>query len=81
MLASLVLLENVNVSELDVWWEDAGAENDSLWVPKHDEGDADVSFLTAHSNIHDITHLSHSPVGKETSKMQGKKKRGKHDEG
>jgi hypothetical protein len=51
--------------------EDTGAQNDSSqW---YDEGDADVSFLTAHSNIHDITHLSHSPVGKETSKMQGKK--------
>jgi hypothetical protein len=49
-------------------------------VPVYDEGDADVSFLTAHSNIHDITHLSHSPVGKNVEDARGKKETA-HDEG
>lgn len=53
-------------------------ENDPSHVPVYDEVDADVSFLTAHSNIHDSTHSSQSPVDKprkETSKVQGTKRR------
>jgi hypothetical protein len=79
MLASLSLLEKRLMSRnLMGGGGIPEPDSDSSQVPVYDEGDADVSFLTAHSNIHDITHSSQSPVDKprnETSKVQGKKRR------
>jgi hypothetical protein len=76
MLASLVLLEKRLMSRnLMTGGGILEAENDSSQEPVYDEADADVSFLTAHSNIHDITHSPVDKPGKETSKMQGKKRR------
>jgi hypothetical protein len=79
MLASLDLLEKRLMSRnLKVGGGIPEPENDSFQVPVYDEGDADVSFLTAHSNIHDITHSSQSPIDKprnEAWKVQGKKRR------
>jgi hypothetical protein len=54
-------------------------DNEPTQVPVYDEGDADVSFLTAHSNIHDITHSSQSPVdrkGDQKSKEKLNKENG-----
>jgi hypothetical protein len=77
LLASLGLFEERLVSRNLM---DIGGipepERDSQ-LPVYDEGDADVSFQTAHSNIHDITHSSVSPVGKprKEAKVEAKSSR------
>lgn len=81
LLAALALFERRLVSRdfgegFDATKE-AARELD-LQVPVSDETDADLSFRTAHTNIHDMTHLPEPPI-KDAEQRKSVSKQSKKD--